>query len=211
MRWTLVTLLLLALILVPFFLFEDSFNALADQLVRGGSSPGYVAAAIVGLLASDVFLPIPSSIVSAAAGVLLGFWRGAAAVWIGMMAACLLGYVFGARASAAARRFVGDDGMARAAAVANRYGDLAIVLSRPVPVLAEASVIFAGIVHRPFGRFLSLTLWSNLGIAVGYAAIGAFSMRVESFLLAFIGAIALPGVAILTSRLFLGGRRDNRM
>jgi uncharacterized membrane protein YdjX (TVP38/TMEM64 family) len=211
MRWTLVTLLLLALILVPFFLFEDSFNALADRLVHGESSPWYVAAAIVGLLASDVFLPIPSSIVSAAAGVLLGFWRGAAAVWIGMMAACLLGYVFGARASAAARRFVGDDGMARAASVANRYGDLAIVLSRPVPVLAEASVIFAGIVHRPFGRFLSLTLWSNLGIALGYAAIGAFSMRVESFLLAFAGAIALPGVAILASRLFLGGRRANRM
>ena len=80
------------------------------------------------------------------------------------------------------------------------------MLCRPIPVLAEASVIFAGIVRRPFSRFLSLTTWSNAGIALGYAAIGAYSMRVDSFLWHFIGAIVVPAIAMLAGRLWLSGR-----
>ena len=123
----------------------------------------------------------------------LGFVWGAVTVWVGMTGSCLLGYAFGARAAAAAGRFVGEAGMTRASILASRYGDYALVLCRPIPVLAEASVIFAGIVRRPFSRFLSLTTWSNAGIALGYAAIGAYSMRVDSFLLAFLGAMVVSG------------------
>ena len=150
---------------------------------------------------------MPSSIVSTAAGVLLGFWRGSAVVWTGMMVACLIGYWLGTRASGTARRFVGDAGLARAEALMGRYGDWAIVICRPVPVLAEASVIFAGLVRAPFGRFLALTTLSNLGIALGYAAFGAFSMRMDSFLLAFLGALVIPGAAILIARRTFGSVR----
>jgi len=202
MRWFLLTILLLALILVPFFIWEDWFNTLGDRIARGELSTWYAAAAIAALLASDIVLPIPSSIVSAAAGVLLGFWKGTLTVWIGMSVACLIGYWIGARATGFARRFVGPDGLARADRLAARYGDYALLVCRPVPVLAEASTIFAGVVHTPFRRYLHLTTWSNLGIAAGYSAVGAFSMRVDSFLLAFLGAIALPGVAMLAARVF---------
>ncbi len=205
MRWLVISIILLALILVPFVLFEDQFNALADSVTRGDVSGWYSATAIALLLASDVFLPIPSSILAAAAGVVLGFWWGAVTVWVGMTASCLLGYAFGARAAGAAGRFVGEAGMTRASSLASRYGDYALVLCRPIPVLAEASVIFAGIVKRPFSRFLSLTTWSNAGIALGYAAIGAYSMRVDSFLLAFLGAMIVPGIAMLAGRLWLSG------
>ena len=82
-----------------------------------------------------------------------------------------------------------------------RYGDWTILICRPVPVLAEASVIFAGLVGAPFARFFALTALSNLGIALGYAAFGAFSMRMDSFLLAFLGALISrrrDGIARLT-------------
>ena len=206
MRWLVVSIVLLMVILVPFILFEEQFNAIADGVLRGAVSPWYSATAIAVLLASDVFLPIPSSILAAASGVVLGFAWGAITVWIGMTASCFLGYAFGARAARAAGRFVGDAGMARASSLAARYGDYALVLCRPIPVLAEASVIFAGIVKRPFGRFLSMTTWSNAGIALGYAAIGAYSMRVDSFLLAFLGALVVPAVAMLAGKLWLSGR-----
>ena len=147
-----------------------------------------------------MFLPVPSSIVSTAAGVLLGLGLGAAVVWIGMMAGCLVGYFVGVYSAPLARRLVGPAGLARAAELANRYGAWAVVLCRPVPVLAEATVVFAGLVRAPIGRFLFVTAASNLGIAAGYAAIGAFSMRLDSFLMAFIGAIAVPGVALLAAR-----------
>jgi uncharacterized membrane protein YdjX (TVP38/TMEM64 family) len=194
------------MVLLPFLLFEDQFNAFAAHVTAGGTSRWLVAGAVFALLALDVFLPVPSSIVSTAAGVLLGFWQGAAVVWVGMMAGAVLGYAVGARGSGAARKLVGEDGIARAAGLFGRYGDVTIVFCRPVPVVAEASVVFAGLVRAPFPRFVQLIALSNLGIAAGYAAFGAFSMRLDSFLLAFLGALLLPGFFMLLSKITFRGR-----
>jgi uncharacterized membrane protein YdjX (TVP38/TMEM64 family) len=206
MRWAVLWTLLIALVLVPFFLFGERFDALSAQMTQGGSSAWLASGAIALLLALDIILPVPSSIVSTAAGVLLGFWRGAIVVWAGMMAGCVLGYALGARGSTAAQRLVGSPGLARAGKLAERYGDWTIVVCRPVPVLAEASVIFAGLVHAPYGRFVRLTALSNLGIALGYAAFGAYSMRLDSFLVAFIGALLIPGAAMGLSKMIFGRR-----
>jgi uncharacterized membrane protein YdjX (TVP38/TMEM64 family) len=200
MRWAVVFTLLLALILVPFVLFEEQFNAIAQAWIGDRAHRGVAAVGVAMLLASDVLLPIPSSLVSAAAGALLGLWQGAAVVWVGMTASCLIGYAFGATAAARAKRFVGEQGMARAQILSSRYGDVALVLCRPVPVLAEATVIAAGIVQRPVGRFLALTSLANLGVAVGYAAIGAYSMQLDSFLIAFLGSMLVPALGYLISR-----------
>jgi hypothetical protein len=50
---------------------------------------------------------------------------------------------------------------------------------------------------------------SNLGIAAGYAAVGAYSRRLDtySFLIAFLGALLLPGIFILISRATFGRQR----
>jgi uncharacterized membrane protein YdjX (TVP38/TMEM64 family) len=208
MRWALLWGLLIGLVLVPFFLFEHQFNALAAQMTGTGASRSLTAAGVFALLALDVFLPVPSSIVATGAGVLLGLWQGTAVVWAGLMAGCLLGYGVGIRGAGAARWIVGPGSLARAETLMRRYGDLAIVLCRPVPVLAEASVVFAGLVRAPFARFAGLTATSNLGIAIAYAAFGAFSMRLDSFLVAFVGALLLPGIALGISRLVFGRRSD---
>jgi uncharacterized membrane protein YdjX (TVP38/TMEM64 family) len=206
MRWVVLWVVLIGLVLLPFLLFEQQFNAFADRIVQSETSRTAAAAAILGLLAVDVFLPVPSSIVSTAAGLLLGFGGGTVVVWTGMMAGCAIGYAVGARGSGAAKRLVGEQGLARASRLVRRYGDLTIVICRPVPVLAEATVVFAGLVHAPFGRFARLTALSNLGIALGYAGFGAFSLRLDSFLVAFVGALLLPAVFLLVSRLTFGRR-----
>ncbi len=206
MRWTVLWVVVIGLVLIPFFLFEDWFNAVAVQIASGTTSRRTAAVLAGGLLTFDVFLPVPSSLVSAAAGVVLGFWPATALIWSSMTVACLLGYGFGRGAAGAARRFVGEPGIARARQLAADYGTYAIALCRPVPVLAEASIIVAGLVRAPIARVLPVVLASNLGIALVYAAIGAFAMRVQSFLLAFLGALVLPGLAILVSRLWLGRR-----
>ena len=204
MRWAIIWVVLISLVLVPFFLFETEFNAFAARMTRGDTASWLASSSIFGLLALDVVLPVPSSIVSTAAGVLLGFWRGAVVVWTGMMVACLLGYALGARAAGLARHFVGEPGLERAGELVRRYGDWTIVMCRPVPVLAEASVIFAGLVGAPFARFFALTALSNLGVAIGYAAFGAFSMSVDSFLVAFVGALLIPGVVMGIARVTIG-------
>ena len=203
MRWVILVGLLFALVIIPFLIFEKQFEALGIWLAEGHAS-GWASAATIGaLLALDVFLPVPSSIVSTGAGVLLGFWRGAAVIWIGMTVGCAIGYAFGARAAVAARKLVGDDGLARAATVMERYGAWALVVCRPIPVLAESSVVFAGLVRTPLGPFTWLTTLSNLGIAIAYAAVGAFSVQMQSFLLTFVAALALPGIAMVAGKRWL--------
>jgi membrane protein DedA with SNARE-associated domain len=209
MRWAVLWVILITIVLLPFVLFGEQFEAFGKQITQSDTSRWLVAGAVFSLLALDVFLPVPSSIVSTGAGVLLGFGVGTTVVWSGMMAGSLLGYAVGARGSGAARKLVGADGIARAADLVKRYGDLTIVLCRPVPVLAEASVVFAGLVRANYGRFLRLTVTSNLGIAAGYAAVGAYSRRLDtySFLIAFLGALLLPGIFILISRATFGRER----
>ena len=209
MRWAVLWVILITIVLLPFVLFGEQFEAFGKQITQSDTSRWLVAGAVFSLLALDVFLPVPSSIVSTGAGVLLGFGVGTTVVWSGMMAGSLLGYAVGARGSGAARKLVGADGIARAADLVKRYGDLTIVLCRPVPVLAEASVVFAGLVRANYGRFLRLTVTSNLGIAAGYAAVGAYSRRLDtySFLIAFLGALLLPGIFIWISRATFGRER----
>jgi uncharacterized membrane protein YdjX (TVP38/TMEM64 family) len=195
--WIFFTLLLLGLILAPFFRWEMPVHQWSRALLD--RRPPWWG--ISGLLAADVVLPVPSSLVSTASGMLLGFWSGAAASWIGMMAGCLGGYWIGARAGrAAASRLVGTSELERVASASRRFGDGMVVLFRAVPVLAEASVLFAGAVRMPLARFLVVSGLSNLGISIAYAAVGVWSAEVSSFLLAFGGAVLLPLAAILASR-----------
>ena len=90
MRWALLWGCSIGLVLLPFFLFEAQFNALAEQITRSGMSRSVAAGGIFALLALDVFLPVPSSIVATGAGVILGLAEGTAVVWGGMMAGCLI-------------------------------------------------------------------------------------------------------------------------
>ena len=72
--------------------------------------------------------------------------------------------------------------------------------ARPIPVLAEASVLGAGLSRLPFRRFALLTTLANLGIAAVYSAAGAFAAGTGSLLLAFAGALLLPATVMLLTR-----------
>ena len=66
MRWAILWILLIGMVLLPFLLFEQQFNEFAEYVTRSDSSRWLVAGAVFSLLALDVFLPVPSSIVSTA-------------------------------------------------------------------------------------------------------------------------------------------------
>jgi uncharacterized membrane protein YdjX (TVP38/TMEM64 family) len=199
--WALLASLLLGAILIPFWLFEDTTAAWAERLVRSPHARAVVALGLGGLLAADVVLPIPSSIVNTAAGSMLGFFAGTAVAWAGMTVGCAVGYRIGRGAARAGLgRIVGPGEVERASAAFARYGAWALVLMRPVPVLAEASVIVAGFHDMPRRSFHVLCGLSNLGIAAVYAAVGAWAVDSASFFAAFAGAVLLPGLAMLVSR-----------
>ncbi|MEZ5559647.1 MAG: hypothetical protein R3E86_14025 [Pseudomonadales bacterium] len=94
-----------------------------------------------GLLLADVLLPVPSSIVISLLGGRLGFVAGWATAWIGLTLGNLLGY------------WVGRLWPARMAPdVAEQPTLLILILSRPVPILAEAAAIGAGATRANFAH-----------------------------------------------------------
>ena len=161
----------------------------------------WVAVALGSLLASDILTPVPSSLVSTATGFLLGFAKGAFTSAVGMTISCVLGFWLGARCGrSVACRLVGDGELKRLEKMSERFGGWVIVAARPVPVLAEASAIFAGMSGMSAYRFLLLSTLSNVGISAVYAAVGTFSATVNSFLFAFAGAVIVPLAAMLVMR-----------
>ncbi len=200
-RWAVLAFVLLALILGPFALFEERFNTLSTQLLAPDSPKSLAAAAIALLLASDVVLPIPSSVVSTASGALFGFWAGAFISWAGMSAGSLLALFIGRRLGRPGlRKIVGESELSRAEHLFSRYGEAALLVSRPVPVLAEATVLLSGACGMPASTLLSRCALSNAGISLVYAGAGVLAVDTVSFLFVFLGAIALPGFFMLLSR-----------
>lgn len=122
-QWTAVLAAMLILILVPFFIFEDSLTEFGTALLQSETRKPLLAVLVAGLLASDVLLPVPSSLVSSFAGHMLGFTVGLLAVWSGMMLGCLVGYWIGACGGApVVRKVVGERELTRVQELAARYG-----------------------------------------------------------------------------------------
>jgi uncharacterized membrane protein YdjX (TVP38/TMEM64 family) len=185
---TVYTVVLFAVILVPFGLWEDALGAYAQDLLARPSKTE-IAAGVVLLLLADVLLPIPSSIVSVAAGALLGPWLGGLSVWLGMTLGSVGGYAVG--------RFGGryfEKPLADAATIRRSLG-WAITLSRPVPVIAEAVTLTAGFVRAPFGLFALFSVLGNAAVAVIYAVAGSLAQSAGSLLAGFLLAVAIPWVA----------------
>lgn len=202
LRWGALVAGVLALILIPFLLFGTQVELWTHEFIETAAQHTTVVALVFGgLLATDVIFPVPSSLVSTASGFLLGFLRGSLVSFLGMEISCALGFFLGAKyGRPVALRFVGADELRRLEELNKRIGDWSIIISRPVPVLAEASVLFAGISWMSFRRFLFLATLSNLAIALVYGLVGAMSATVDSFLIAFAAAILLPALGMFLLR-----------
>ena len=90
---------------------------------------------------------------------------------------------------------LGAEECERLRGVLSRYGSYVLVMCRPVPVLAEASVLVAGATGLPLRTAMAATSLSNLGVAGAYAALGALSHDPVSFLVVFAATCILPALA----------------
>lgn len=210
-KWLIIGVVVLALILIPFGLFGEVIESWTQQFLSAAKErPFLVAMVLGGLLASDILLPVPSSIVSTACGLLLGFGIGTAVSVGGMMVSCAVGYALAdTMGKAVVGRFVGPSELARLQHLNARFGSWIVIICRPVPVLAEASVLFLGMGGMPRIRFFTLCALSNLGISVVYAAMGAWSASVHSFFIAVGASILVPWAFMMLMRGTKGQEADH--
>ena len=194
---------IMALVLLPFLLFETEIKTFIESRLHTGAATQELTVLIVGALALDAFLPIPSNFINIASGALLGFAAATMVCWVGLMLGCMLGYWAGfAGRTAVRRRLVGDSELERAAQLSDDVGIVFLILARPVPVLAEVSTMAAGAARYSFARFCAIVALGNLGLASACAAIGAFAYQIDAFVVAFAGAVVVPVVGFAARQLW---------
>lgn len=205
MKTALVALALAALLLALFAITQAlDIPLLSDERPSLGRAGIGAAALGVALLVSDVVLPVPSSAVMLAHGSLFGAVLGGLLSLAGSLGAAACGWWLGRRGTAWLDRVIAPAERSRGAEIVADYGALAIVMSRPVPVLAETVSVMAGALEMSLPRLLGFALIGSLPPAAGYAIAGAAANR---------GGVALPIIATLaatSSLIWLAGRWRRR-
>jgi uncharacterized membrane protein YdjX (TVP38/TMEM64 family) len=154
-----------------------------------------IATAVIGiaLLIADVVLPVPSSVIMFAFGAAFGLWTGAMLSMIGAVGASLTGFALGRGGRDAVRRFVHDDEFNRASLLLDRWGTLAVIATRPVPILAETTAILAGASRIGWFRMTLLSTIGSLAPAILYAWAGSSAGRPVEGIIVFLIVLAFSG------------------
>ena len=154
---------LLAAALVPIVPFAVIGELPGDAwLTASGDSAWWFGCVGALLLALDVLLPIPSSIVGSLLGGRLGFASGFAWGFVGLCTGQIVGYGLG---RSLPERWASE--LPKAPTL------IAVFLSRPVPVFAEAVAIAAGVERVAFAPYCAVGALGNAFYAAAMAANGA--------------------------------------
>jgi uncharacterized membrane protein YdjX (TVP38/TMEM64 family) len=160
-------------------------------LQQGGPLAALVG---VGLLIADVALPVPSSGVMIANGALFGVGLGALLSLVGSVAAAVVAFSVGRSGGPLLARLLPRHEQASVARLLDTWGALAIVVTRPVPILAEATAIAAGASPIGWRAAIAAALAGSLPAALLYAIVGATAASFENHALVF-GLVVIMAAA----------------
>ncbi len=177
MRLLATSLILAVVLCLPFVFWGDDFmrwftGDAAIQWLRGWGAWGWLA--VMGLLVSDLFLPIPATPVMSAAGLLYGTLIGGLVSAAGSFAAGMAGYAlcrsFGRGLAA---RLAGERELAQNETLFRRSGPWLVAASRWLPLLPEVVSCLAGLTRMPLPVFAMSLACGAVPMGFVYAAIGA--------------------------------------
>jgi uncharacterized membrane protein YdjX (TVP38/TMEM64 family) len=153
----------------------------------------------IGLLAADLVLPIPGTIVMSALGLIYGTLIGGLVAAAGSILAGLCGYGVGRLVGEkTARKLLGDQDFEKGRLLFARGGGYVIALSRAIPILPEALSCTAGLVRMPFHAFLTSLACGSIPVGFLFAWIGAVGRETPAWAIAF--SIGVPVLLWLVSR-----------
>lgn len=180
---------------------EESARAWIESLSQ---SPNTLLLAACALLASDIVLPIPSSFICTVCGQSISWPLATMVCTLGMALGSVFGFslarVWGRKLAV---RFSSPADIALLDELAAKRGIWWLILLRPVPILAEASVLVCGVHHLPWLSFICACALSSSATAGTFTALGALSVQRHWSTAAWILSIALPLVMMAAIRPWL--------
>jgi len=171
---------------------------IAGWMARAGAGSALV---MIALLAADLFLPIPSSLIMVLSGAAFGVLWGSLFSLVGSIGGEWLGFELVRRyRRRAAEKIVGDEELERLARIFDRYGMSVVVVTRALPVVMETMSVVAGLSKMGRGRFLVASLIGTAPITIVYAYAGAVSRQTGSLLPAIVMLVAVSGLGWIIYR-----------
>ncbi|MFW5678882.1 MAG: TVP38/TMEM64 family protein [Pseudomonadota bacterium] len=184
------------LVALPFVVWGDGFEAafsVSATTLWLREQESWAWAAAIGLLVSDLVLPIPGTSVMAALGIVYGPVLGGLIGAAGSIASGLIAYglcrAFGQRAFA---WIAGDAGVGAARDLFGRRGGWLVALSRWLPVLPETVACLAGLARMRFATFLLALACGSLPLGLTFATVGHWGA--DTPLLVFAASALVPAL-----------------
>ena len=169
----------------------DLQSAASQWVARAGAGS---ALTVVVLLAIDIFLPVPSSLVMVLSGAAFGVVWGSLLSLVGSVGGEFLGFELVRRfGRTASRRLVGDDEIRKLERLFIRHGAVAVAITRALPVVMETMSVVAGLSGMRRSVFLISSIVGTVPIVVVYAYAGAVSRETGSLIPAVVILIAMAG------------------
>jgi uncharacterized membrane protein YdjX (TVP38/TMEM64 family) len=208
MRLLRIFIVLALLVLIPFLIWGDRLMALfqgagARQWILDRGPWGW--AAVVGILISDLFLPIPATGVMSAAGYVFGPWVGGLLGTVGSFLGGALAYgLCRSLGRGVAEKLAGKEGLSQNEVLFRHTGPWLVALSRWLPILPEVVACLAGLARMPASHFFLALFCGTAPMAFTYAAVGALFETEPAWAIAL--SVALPGLLWLAFRPWMRAR-----
>ena len=201
--------LALAVPTIPFLLLgwwlEPAIESLATS--TAAMQPWQSASVVIFGLAIDIFLPVPSSVLLTFAGQSLGAWQGTLVGWVGLNLSAAIGLWASRKFGPWVIERFSSTGAVEDVQQLNQWSVWwTLIACRPLPILAEASVLLAGVNRVPLIQFWPPVLLANLIIAVAYSWLGEFSAENNWFVSAVIVSMVLPVMFVALRHLWKRSR-----
>lgn len=192
-RLVLGLLILAAMVAVPFAIWGDAVEAKlsVEAAVAWLRASRWAALAVVALHAADILLPVPSTALTTAMGVVYGPVIGGLMASAGALLGAAIGYwLCRAMGPQTAKVLAGKDGLVQARALFDRWGLALIAASRWVPVLPETMAFLCGLLRLNALWFLGAVALGAVPKAFIFAWLGHVGRETPVLVIAL--GVALP-------------------
>lgn len=196
MRLIFLLIVLVAVVLIPFFIWGDTLMAFFSwehslEWLRGYGTWAWAIAIV--LLIADLFLPLPATIIMSALGYIYGPLVGGLISAAGSFASGVLAYwLCRMLGENAATWVLGKKEYERGKKISARVGGWVVALSRWLPVFPEVIACMAGLTRMPAKNFYLALACGSLPLGFIYAIIG--NSGIENPALAISLSACLPPV-----------------
>ncbi|MBC2710203.1 MAG: TVP38/TMEM64 family protein [Desulfosarcina sp.] len=145
----------------------------------------------IGLLISDLVLPIPATGIMAALGSVYGVWLGGLIAAVGSTGAGFAGYGLAKLVGRKGARLLATDAeLERFKIFFDRWGGWGIIISRMLPILPEVMTILAGLARMDLKKFTAALLLGTIPTCGLFAFLGHASRSDPGY--GIVTAVALP-------------------